>query len=170
MSHKALIRLGPIATVDMINSDARKDGRLLYDQMRLAPGAPVCVNHERGREVGTVTELIRMPDTPFGLWLVARCKIDNPPDWLKRGTAASFGFATLLRGEFHGWEICRRGLLNEVSVLSPGVKPAEPLAQVVLLTRDDPPRAHTPKPRTSVGDDRAKLLIRRDIGTILAVY
>jgi hypothetical protein len=108
--------------------------------MDLLPGAPVLVDHDDERRVGLVRELRRLDDYAFGRSLMALCEIDDPPPWLRQDTAASFAFVTLHRQAYNGWEIVRRGLVREVSVLSPSVKPAEPLARVLTFHPAVPPK------------------------------
>jgi hypothetical protein len=118
--------------------------------MTLGPNPRVLIDHDDSKVVGRVRQLLRHPDTPWGLWLAALCDIDVPPLWLKRGTACSFGFAPLNRQEYAGWQIVRRGLVNEISLLSPSVQPAEPLAQVLTFSsREVPPKANPGEVATS---------------------
>lgn len=189
----AVIRLGPIATLKVLARDDL-ERRTLYERIDLLPGgAEVWVDHDESQPIGRVLELCRMDaaDSPFGLSLFARCEIDSPPAWLKRNTAASISYKTLWRGDVNGWEIIRHGFLNEVSVLSPSLRPAEPLARVMLW---EPEREPEPKPerelqefyrRVGDGEDPERVLadmkrrgngrrsesqiIRRDVGQILGV-
>jgi hypothetical protein len=91
-------------------------------------------DHDEG-SIGTVLELYHEDERMFGgsKWLVARCRIDNPPSWLRRGTPASINSSPLFSREMGGFELFRDALLNEVSILSPGTRPAEPHAQVLFL-------------------------------------
>jgi hypothetical protein len=114
--------------------------RTLYDSMRLAPEAPLLVDHAPERVVGRVVDLIRWDDThPLAPWLAARCEIENGAvEWVRQGTPASLGYATMFRSEWQGWEICRSGYVREVSLLSAAKRPAESAAQVVLLRHVEP--------------------------------
>jgi hypothetical protein len=146
VSRLALIRLGPCATVGLINSGVER--RLLYDStgIRRFPHrrTNVVVDHNKARPVGEVLDLFEMDDTvPAGVrdarWLVARCRIDDDaPAWLKRGTGASISFCKGFESTVGGWPIIRSGWLNEVTVCSPAHKPVEPLAQVMLLRVEEP--------------------------------
>lgn len=72
-----------------------------------------------------------------GPWVVAIAEVTERPSWLKRGTPASFE-AICPRYCSFGNPILRSGLVTEVSVLSPGVEPAEPLAQVLYVKPVEP--------------------------------
>ena len=78
-------------------------------------GAPVLVGHNSEREVGRVDELVEWPDVD-GLWLFARCSIDAPPGWLRRGTAASFECLPLRQQRMGDWNRVTRGLFREASI------------------------------------------------------
>jgi hypothetical protein len=63
-----------------------------------------------------------------------------------------------------GCEILRRGLLTEVSVLSPGCEPAEPLARVLTLhPTETKPRAE------EIILPAGSLVVRPGIGQVLAL-
>lgn len=154
MSHTALIRLGLADTGDGIYSDLRRehrggDGGELYGNMQFAPDRepPLLVDHVKdAKPIGRVKSLLRTWETPFGgtQWLTAFCEITDPPCWLEKGTPASISYAALHRQELEGWMITRKGLVTEVSVLSPGKRPAEPLAQVVSFSPVERPAAAVP--------------------------
>jgi hypothetical protein len=141
MTKRALIRVAPSATGNLLLSDARREDRIVFDTMKLNPNRvdwPVLVDHDPDQVVGQVLDLFRMDDVPpFDQWLTVRCQITEPPAWLKKSTPASFGYFPVQRSQVNGWEIVRRGYVNEVSVLSPGTRPAEDLARVCLLRDDD---------------------------------
>ena len=116
---------------------ANRSCRTLFQtrNLTLMPrGAPVLVGHDSEREVGVVDELVEWPDTD-GLWLFARCTINAPPTWLRRGTKASFECLPLQEQRMGDWNRIMRGLVREVSILQPGLQPAEPRAGVWLLQR-----------------------------------
>jgi hypothetical protein len=143
MTMRALVRLGPTASRDAIVHEATAGDRTLYDHgVELFPGreVPLLVNHDPVLRIGTVDGLCRLDDTPLGgvKWLYARAEIDAPPEWLKKGSAASIGFLPIQRVERWGRDIVRRGYVDEVSVLSPSKAPAEPLARVMLLYEPEP--------------------------------
>ena len=76
---------------------------------------------------------------------------DDPPGWLrKHNTKASFAFIALGQGTFTECEHVTDALINEVGILSPGTRPAEPLARVLSLR----PLAATATPdRDTAGED-----------------
>jgi hypothetical protein len=144
MMRRCVIRLGPIATGDTLAGEEHRDAsngepRTLFDSMRLAPDAPLLVDHDPEQVVGRVVELARWDDGhELAPWLAARVEIfDGLAEWVSKRTAASFKYLTLHRSELHGWEVIRSGYVREVSVLHAGTRPAEPLARVVLI-RDEP--------------------------------
>jgi hypothetical protein len=183
VSHTALIKVGQLVTLSvLLDPGSVRAGRELYQRggLQLLQGAPLLVDHEDGRKVGSVDELLEFPDTD-GDWLVARCTVTEPPEWLRQGTTkASVGLASLSRQKVGAWERVLRGLVSEVSILSPSVQPREPRARVVLL-RETPAQAPERTIDTTVdteaivaqarADQRhpAGLLIRPGIGQVLGV-
>ena len=147
MNHTAVIKIGPLVTANALRHPCSvRAGRKLYQRGALeflsVTGVPLLVDHDTSRQVGTVHELINFPDTD-GEWIAARATITDKPEWLKRGTRASFEFASLQDQQVGGWSRVLRGLVSEVTILSPGVRPLEPRAQVALLyrTTEAKPRA-----------------------------
>jgi len=66
--------------------------------------------------------------------MFASATVHDAPAWLRKyETRASFGFSTLSRRTFSEGELIAKAFVSEVSILSPGVKPAEPLAEVLLF-------------------------------------
>ena len=111
-----------------------------------------------------------------GPWICARTVVDDPPGWLKTyRTKASFG-----RWDVHatthedGWQRVTRAIVREVSLLSPAVEPAEPLAQVVLV-RHAPaavspgPAGAAPRTGNVVIPSNGQLIRRPNIGRVLGV-
>lgn len=110
-----------------------------------------------------------------------RATVDvEPAYWLKRGAGASFGFKLLheRKATFADTspDVIADGLVDEVSVLSPGRKPAEPLAEVLMLKRSEPEPAGRAHPPAGVAFGHGEIItppgtiIRRPgIGQILAV-
>jgi hypothetical protein len=154
MTHVALIKFAPLHTLERRN-DPRwtRPGRTLYEPgaLKFLPSVseiPLLVDHDYSRRVGTVHELFRM-EWIDGPWICARATVDDPPAWLrKHDTKASFEHRTYDRSTFYP-DLIRRALVSEVSILSPSVKPREPLAQVVHLRESvaaPPPIAARPVP------------------------
>ena len=186
MTHTAVIKIGPLVTADVLrNPGSVRADRKLYQRGGLEllslKGVPLLADHDTSRQVGTVHELINFPDTD-GEWIAARATITDKPEWLKRGTRASFGFASLQDQQVGDWSRVLRGLISEVSILSPGVRPVEPLAQVALLYRTEAkPRATSGTPSEPDWIRQAQIrqaqmeaaargnLIRPNIGHVLAV-
>ena len=63
---------------------------------------------------------------------MAVATITDPPSWLRRGTPASFEIKAARRSSFDE-AVLRSGYVTEVSILSPGVEPCEPLARVLTF-------------------------------------
>jgi hypothetical protein len=137
VSYSAVIRLGPLVSEEALRDPASEErGRDIYQRgaMSLVRDAPVLVNHLDGLEVGSVEELWEWNEGPGG-WLVARCTITAELLWLRVGTKASVGWAPLRHQAMRdgGWNRVLRGLVTEVSILTPDIAPADRMAQVVLL-------------------------------------
>jgi hypothetical protein len=93
---------------------------------------PVLIDHDEQREIGFVDELVRV-DWTDGPWLAGLATIRDAPGWLQRGTCVSFEYKPCGKSEWRGCEILRHSFLTEISVLSAGVKPKEPLAEVLTF-------------------------------------
>jgi hypothetical protein len=169
---EALVRIARLIDDHVWNNpESVGSGRELYwgGALKLNPGAPVRIDHIKTRNIGRVLGLIEF-DFPPGRWVFASCEIDEPPEWLRRGTAASMSWCNLgVREPMPGgWLRHNAGLVTEVSVLSPGVKPAEPGAQVVTLNRTSPPPAAPATPPATVLHGGG-VIRRPGIGQVLAV-
>jgi hypothetical protein len=159
MTHSALIRFAPVFTRDRFDDPAwAKPGRTMYERLDFWPTktCPLLVDHDDSKEIGTVTELSRM-EWLDGPWFTAVARVTDAPAWLKRGTRVSFGFSPLHTRDVHirdsRAEVIGRGLVNEVSVLSPGKRPAEPLAEVLSVrAHDGEPAAVRPSERAAAGE------------------
>jgi hypothetical protein len=164
VTHTALIRFAPVFSTEQVLDPALVvRGRTLYQagSLTLEGEVPVLVDHDHDRPIGLVHELLEHTDAD-GSWHAALVSLDESvPGWVKRGSAASFAIATVERQQIGDTTRVLRGLVFEVSVLSPGVKPAEPLAQVLTIRRTEA----TP----AVDDNRPTLLVRPSIGQVLGV-
>ncbi|MGZ4391715.1 MAG: hypothetical protein ACXVRK_06300 [Gaiellaceae bacterium] len=181
--HRALVKLARVPSYDVIVGAARlpaRPGEIFFDRagLTLQREAPVVVDHDTGRLAGIVDELVELPDTD-GTWVAARCTISDPPDWLRRGTKASFEYRTLVKRQVNGWPCVSRALVSEVSILSPGRTPVEARAQVALYhPLDVPPKTAQPaavrQPVTAagelVGPGAGAVVVRRNGGQVLRVY
>jgi hypothetical protein len=163
LTHTALIKVAPLVTPDAFHDPASVPaGRTLYQRggLELMPRAPLVIDHDCGREIGQVRQLAEFRDTD-GLWLAAHCTVANPPEWLKVGTRASFSFGLLSDQRVGDWRRVLRALVSEVSVLSPGIEPAEPRAKVMLLERHEP--------AGGIHVKHGQRIVRHGIGKVLAV-
>jgi hypothetical protein len=184
VTHKALIKLGQVVDLNVLqNLSTIRGGRELFapGALRLVPNAPVLVDHDHARRVGTIVELVDMDDSD-GRWLCARCVIDDAPEWLRGdsrvGSAASFGGLCVTDAQPMpgGWTRVNRGILTEASVLTPSTQPFEPRARVVLLERtsSSAARGFSSSPdRASVSADEVihhpRTLVRRNIGKVTSM-
>jgi hypothetical protein len=121
MSHRALIKLARIFDTDILDADWKPAERTLFQRgaLKLNRGAPLVVDHDKSQPIGSVLELVDLPDTD-GNWLSARCAVEDPPEWLRQGTAASFGYAGLQEQAIGDWRRVLRGLLTGEPHLSRG--------------------------------------------------
>jgi hypothetical protein len=139
VSYTAVVKIAAVATLERHNSEVwNRPGRQLYEpgSLKFAPGrseVPLLVNHDDDRGIGVVHELFQM-DWTEGPGICARATVTDPPGWLKRGTRASFRESVYRRRgpDFGPADRVVGAIVGEVSVLAPGVAPAEPLAEVLL--------------------------------------
>ena len=124
---------------------------------------PVLVDHDPSREVGYVLETFVAPDYKGGDWYWASVEITDPPGWLKRNGGVSWSHNPLRELDVDGTTRLLRGIIHEVSILSPNVKPAEPRARVEWIG----------EPVTTVGEvirhPPGTKFVRRGIGQVLGV-
>ena len=185
MTHTTLVKFAPIYSLERRNDPKwNREGRALYasNALRFKPGlseVPLLIDHQDDRRIGTVSKIFTM-DWTDGPWWAALATIDNePPAWMRRyETKCSFRIATYARGSFTDAELVRGALVSEVSVLSPGTQPAEPLAQVLSVRRSEAPkptvRTHAPyvDPAQRAAQDAARArgsIIRWNTGKVLGV-
>jgi hypothetical protein len=186
MTYEACIRFAPYFTIERLEAGP-KNGRTLYDKggLRFLPGVetvPLLVDHDEDLEVGFVDKLWHWDDID-GPWCVARATVTKPPAWLTRGTKASFAFSKMWTASREDravyerivrryredappmdWKYVHKGLVSEVSILSPGTKPAEPLAQVLLVERTS-----AAEPAGKVIHTPSGVLVRRHSGHVIGV-
>lgn len=173
MSQVALLKVAPVYSSKLVLDPAlRRETRTLYGSLEQLPDQelPLLANHDPGKRIGTVRKMFRHPDVD-GDWHAALVDVDDPPPtWLKVGTPVSFKFVTLSRTTAGGCETITRGLMLEVSVLSPGVEPAEPRARVATLERSSSPASGSPPAGgTVIRHKPGERLFRRNTGRILQV-
>jgi hypothetical protein len=169
----ACIQFAPVFTAERMAEGARATDLYQRGSLRFLPSqssVPLLIDHDKDREVGVVREIVEWENTD-GPWFIARATVTHRPEWLKAfRTKASFGYANVERQEIGDWGRVLRALVTEVSLLSPAAKPAEPLAQVVLVERskDSPAAVDT---SSSAGENLSSpgVLIRRNAGQVLGV-
>lgn len=146
MTHTACIAFAPVFTVKRFEDPAWKPERILYESgaLRFLPSresVPLVVDHDDSQEIGVVHALYTLDfyDEP---WICAKATIRDKPSWLKRDTPASFGFKPLYTRDVNirglRADVVGGAIVEEVSVLSPTAKPAEPLARVVYCHEEEP--------------------------------
>jgi hypothetical protein len=147
VNYDALIKFAPVFTHERFNDVTwARPGRRMYERgaLEFMPGwdsIPLIVDHDDEREIGVVHRFGAI-DWVDGPWLYAVATVTDPPSWLKRGTRASFESRPFDQRDViireHRAEVVARAFVSEVSVLSPSVKPAEPLAEVLSLRAAEP--------------------------------
>jgi hypothetical protein len=126
--------------------DALPAAREVFDNgaMKLWKSPPLRIDHDKGRSIGVVTELSTFEDVD-GRWLCASATAHDAPSWLQLGTPASITYAAYSRSSLGAAERVTGGLVTEVSVLSPGVRPEEPRAKVLVCEPYEAPRPSAPR-------------------------
>jgi hypothetical protein len=131
---------------------------------------PLLVDHHEGTRVGTVDELSTFSDVD-GDWLVARAELyPDAPDWIKKGSPASFLSACLNESSFIPGYIYG-AYAREVSILQ-RQKPAEPGARLIFLYEPVPGRPRKSMRSSSRGEEIIHprgTILRRNTGQILGV-
>jgi hypothetical protein len=179
VSYTAGIAIAPVVTLERVNDlQWNRPDRWLYERaaLRFVPSrdtVPLRVDHDEDSAIGTVHQLSYL-DWVDGPWIYALATIDDPPKWLQRGTKASVGMKAprVRAATFDAHEnVVSWAIVDEISVLSPGVEPREPRAQVLSLSRTESPAAVTTSGRAVAGEVILgnERIIRRNVGTILAV-
>ena len=102
---------------------------------------PIRVDHIKDAPpIGWVTALRTDDCWTGGMWQWIHAEINDPPAWLRKGTPVSISRAAYDTSTHTGgnWPLIRKALLTEVSILSPGHKPAHPRAQVEWIGEPEP--------------------------------
>lgn len=134
MMYSAAIRFGRAFDPHVIRGPVRGGGAL-YDARgvrQLEREIPVVIDHDLDEQIGVTTAISRV-QWPGGPWLLAHCRLDDPPGWIKPGTPASFCSRPLLTRQANGWQHITDFLIEEISVVSARMTPGDPGAQVALL-------------------------------------
>ena len=112
-----------------------------FTTMRSDGEIPIVVDHDMGRVVGRVTHLRTDEYVGPGKvdWWAAHADISDPPSWLKKQGGVSWDCLPLSEQDVNGTRRVLKGILREISILSPSLKPAEPLAQVTWIGQPETP-------------------------------
>lgn len=116
--------------------------KLGRDFFRREQDDALLIDHDDDRPIGRVHDLFELEDVD-GWWWAVRVTVDEKPWWLGRGTRASWRVRPIHRAALGHSERVLKGWIDQVSVLSPGVEPAEPFAQVMSLRESDEPAARS---------------------------
>ncbi|HUP50872.1 MAG TPA: hypothetical protein VM198_00245 [Longimicrobiales bacterium] len=180
MTQRALLRFVAVYTPAMLDDPklAREEmvQRGALETIRDEP-IPVLVDHDPDRRVGTVRELYIAPDVVAGLvqeWYFASVELDAPPGWLKRNGGVSWACRSLQAQDVRGSTRLLRGLIDEVSVLSPSVRRAEGRAAVAWVGEREVSSAAGPSAdRSAAGEEviyHEPVLVRRYYSTPIVVH
>jgi hypothetical protein len=181
MTVVCILRAAPVATNADLLEPEKVEHHELYARSALEPvrelaDVPICIDHFKVPAIGHVTAL-RTDDDLYGAgtWIYIHARIDDPPSWLRKGTPVSIARASVQsRTPWDAeWSHVQRAILNEVSLLSPGLKPAHPGARVEWIgAAERSPAAERPDRRFAAGEvlhDSGQRLVRRGIGQVLGV-
>lgn len=184
----AILRFTPAWTLRAFD-DPRFVREYMVDRKALQPVSlmnptPVLVDHDAERVVGHVTAFKVIDEViparggcVVAPWHVAFVDIDKPPSWLKRGGGVSWAWNLS-----HEWEppevsttVLMRGLIREVTLVSPAMEPAEPLAQVCWVDDKKPSspalkRNSSDLPSAPAEDERPQFWDQLEHETGLPVY
>lgn len=149
MTVSAILRAAPIATFEEFSQPDTVRHHEMYDRGALKPlpgrelsEIPVLVDHIKdATPIGRVTGIRTDDCWTGGTWLWVHVEITNPPTWLGKGSGVSIGrSAYSTRTPWGaGWDLIQKAILTEVSILSPGVKPAHPRARVEWIGKPESP-------------------------------
>jgi len=177
MSHEALITIAPLLDArrfrdpewERPDRDSYWGGSLTLLRRE---GVPLLIDHDDARRIGTVHALYEL-EVGGSKWVTASATVTDPPAWLRKHTPASFRRHDAYTVEsVKGAQRVGAAFVGEVSVLPPGVEPAEPLARVITFAPAKEPKPaarHPAKPKGAVTYGSGQLLIRPNIGTVLSV-
>jgi len=178
MTYEIAVKVAPVFTGDRFEDPAWRDRIMYRSDALLFRGRPVplVVNHDKSRQLGEIAKIYKLDDD--GPWLVGIGTMTGErPEWLKRGTPASLRCYPLFRRDVvireRRADVIAKALLDEISVLSPGNEPGEPLARVLLL-RESPVAVRDTSGRASAGGEGevfygGPIIRRPNIGRVLGV-
>jgi hypothetical protein len=170
-AYAATLRLARIVTARTLELGSRDLGAAIVhrDGLTLERGAPVLVAHDDGRTVGRVSYLHEIRDDDGAPWIAAHVELDDPPSWLRVGTACSMAWTQPANPD--GWigrtEIVEAGALLEISLVPPSSEPKIRGACVVELER----RTRQPSPTAADTADplTPRRIVRNGIGEVLGI-
>ena len=181
MTYEAVLRFAPAYDARHFDDDApgaRPDLLVSHDALKKArrnEPTPVVIDHDDEHVVGHVTNVWVSDDVDYGTrvrkWHFAACELNERPGWLKRGCGVSWSYHAL--ASYTAWDtstsVLTSCILREVSLLSPSLSPAEPLARVCLVKESPVTRRHQAQPKSTATYGCGQLLIRPNIGTVLGI-
>jgi hypothetical protein len=164
----AVLRLCRVYDAREIAADTETP-RTYYETKSLYPhprGIEVWVNHDGDQKIGRVNSQFIAEDYVDGAgmrrWHMAEITGDLP-GWVKRGVGVSIGTKGQHSYNVGAVTIMGRGVLEEVSVLTPGLTPANRGARVCYVRDSTPPAARSSAAGvTSGGSRRVESSRRRD--------
>jgi hypothetical protein len=149
----ALLRLCRVYDLREIAAD-NETPRTYYETNALYPhpsGVEVWVDHDGDQVIGRVSSQFIAEDYVDGCgmrrWHMAEITGDLP-GWVKRGVGVSIGTKGQHSYNLGAVTIMGRGILEEVSVLGPGMTPANPGAQVAYVRDSAAPPGGRPVRRS----------------------
>ena len=176
-----ILRAAPIATMDELMEPEAVQHHEMFDRCALKPphgrelsDIPILVDHIKEAEpIGRVTALRTDRCWTGGTWQWVHAEITDPPAWLRKGAAVSISHSAYSTRTPWGaeWDLIQKAFLNEVSILSPGVKPAHPRARVEWIGKPEPQAARTDRRPAGevIHHPPGGVLVRRNTGQVLAV-
>lgn len=170
----ALLRFAPAYDARHFLDDATDApeyvvGSAAIKRVRLDEPTPIVVDHDRERVIGHAREMYVREDVDYGTrlrnWWFASCEITDAPGWLKREGGVSWSYKPLHTRTIADTTVIESCLIEEISVLAPATKPAEPLARVAWV--GEPPkrvpiRAHRRTARSDLHGELDELRRRID--------
>jgi hypothetical protein len=167
VSLPVLLRVAPLVTAREL-LEPERGRRVMFQGSALTPypgrDVPVVIDHDDANVVGHVKEFATFPDSNGWSWIFASCDVTEPPAWLRRNGGVSLSYRVLRDQDMGTWQRVLRALVDEVSLLSPSVQPAEPLARVAWIG-EERSEARAVEHR----DPRGQLLRRPNSGYVIGV-
>jgi len=162
---------------DVVNAPALLVTADAVNRMRSDKPTPVVIDHDEQRVIGRVKSVYVWDDCDYGTrvrkWHFAACELDERPDWLKRGSGASWSYHplhTYAAGNDADTEILTSCIVREISLLSPAETPREPLARVAYVKELPVTHRHHAKPEEGeVIPGHGAMIRRPNIGQVLSV-